>query len=210
MILAGGTSDHRLFFKSLRQEPWGSLGLTLAGGFFLTMNQHGVHQGRATESEPWFRHLKKRFARSSDFTKSAFPLFFFFLNICLFIWLRWVLVGSRGLFYCTVQALQLWCSPVAHGILVPWSGIKPMSPALQGRCWTTGPLGRYLAFPLLQGRVIWGGVGGEEHVGSSLPALVQGQLSAQPALETNTAPGISTRWRIKRSGYHGVILENWH
>ena len=84
MILAGGTSDHRLFLKSLRQEPWSSLGLTLAGGFFLTLNQHGVHQGRATESEPWFHHLKKRFARSSDFTKSASPLLFFFIFVCLF------------------------------------------------------------------------------------------------------------------------------
>ena len=37
MILAGGTSDHRLFFKTLRQEPWGSLGLTLAGVFFLAL-----------------------------------------------------------------------------------------------------------------------------------------------------------------------------
>ena len=87
------------------------------------------------------------------------PFFFLFLNIYLFIWLRWVLVGSRGIFYCSVPALQLWCSPAARGILVPWSGIKPMSPALQGRCWTTGPPGGYLAFPLLQERVIWGGVG---------------------------------------------------
>ena len=71
------------FFKSLRQEPWVSLGLTLAGVFFLALNQHGVHQGRATESEPWLHHLKKRTARSSDLTKSAFPLLFVYLFIYL-------------------------------------------------------------------------------------------------------------------------------
>ena len=87
MILAGGTSDRRLFFKTLRQEPWGSLGLTLAGVFFLTLNQRGVHQGRATESEPWFHHLKKRIARSSGFTKSAFPLLFLSFFKYLFIYL---------------------------------------------------------------------------------------------------------------------------
>ena len=102
MILAGGTSDRRLFFKTLRQEPWGSLGLTLAGVFFLTLNQRGVHQGRATESEPWFHHLKKRIARSSGFTKSAFPLLFFSFFKYLFIYLLWqVLVVAHGIFIAT-------------------------------------------------------------------------------------------------------------
>ena len=104
MILAGGTSDRRLFFKTLRQEPWGSLGLTLAGVFFLTLNQRGVHQGRATESEPWFHHLKKRIARSSGFTKSAFPLLFFSFFKYLFIylaslslsWVTWNLLLQRA------------------------------------------------------------------------------------------------------------------
>ena len=104
MILAGGTSDCRLFFKTLRQEPWGSLGLTLAGVFFLTLNQRGVHQGRATESEPWFHHLKKRIARSSGFTKSAFPLLFFSFFKYLFIylaslslsWVTWNLLLQRA------------------------------------------------------------------------------------------------------------------
>ena len=32
---------------------------------------------------------------------------------------------------------------VAYGILVPWSGVNPMSPELEGRFLTTGPLGKY-------------------------------------------------------------------
>ena len=39
-----------------------------------------------------------------------------------------------------VVALRLSCS-AACGILVPWSGIEPTSPALQGRFLTTGPPG---------------------------------------------------------------------
>ena len=40
-------------------------------------------------------------------------------------------------------ALGLSC-PMACGILVPWSGIKPASLALQGRFLTTGPPGKSL------------------------------------------------------------------
>ena len=42
---------------------------------------------------------------------------------------------------CLVVAHRLSC-PVACGILVPQPGIKPMSPALQGRFLTTGPPGK--------------------------------------------------------------------
>ena len=58
------------------------------------------------------------------------------------------------------------------------------------------------SFPSPSGESDLGRRGGdEEHAGSSLPALVQGQLSTQPALETSIAPEISTRWRIQRPGY---------
>ena len=33
-------------------------------------------------------------------------------------------------------------SPEAYGILVPWPGIKPLSPELKGRFLTTGPPGK--------------------------------------------------------------------
>ena len=60
-------------------------------------------------------------------------------------WLHWVLV----VFHCIILDLVLWCmdslivvlrlsSSVACGILVPWPGIKPVSPALQGGFVTTG------------------------------------------------------------------------
>ena len=53
--------------------------------------------------------------------------------------------------------------------------------------------------------MIWGGVGGEEHVGSSLSALVQGQLSAHPALETNTAPGEDLMLKLELQ-YFGRLM----
>ena len=40
-----------------------------------------------------------------------------------------------------VAAHRLSC-PAARGILVPWPGIKPASPALEGRFLTTGPPGK--------------------------------------------------------------------
>ena len=44
---------------------------------------------------------------------------------------------------CVTQTLQLWLScSTACGILVPQPGIKPVSPAMQGRLSTTGPPGR--------------------------------------------------------------------
>ena len=55
----------------------------------------------------------------------------FLKNIYLFIWLPWLLVAARGL-----------SCPVACGILVPWPGIEPTSPALEGRFLTTGPPGK--------------------------------------------------------------------
>ena len=65
---------------------------------------------------------------------------------------------------CGMQNLSLWCSgsaveaqrlicPTTCGILVPQSGIKPESPALEGRFLTTGPSRKsqyffLLAFPV--------------------------------------------------------------
>ena len=57
--------------------------------------------------------------------------FDFFLN-CLFSWLHWV---------SSVAAHGLSCL-VACGFSVAWPGIKPMSPALEGRFLTTGPPGK--------------------------------------------------------------------
>ena len=53
-----------------------------------------------------------------------------------------------GLCGCDSQTLQLWLAgmwhnlPVASGILVPWPGIEPTSPALEGEFLTTGPPGK--------------------------------------------------------------------
>ena len=64
----------------------------------------------------------------------------------LFIWLHRVLAASRGTFYHGSEALECAGSVVvAHGlnysatcgILVPWLGIEPVSPALRGGFLTT-------------------------------------------------------------------------
>ena len=76
-----------------------------------------------------------------------FPIYLF---IHLFIWLPWVLIASRRI--CVVSRRSCCCdqqTPVvgfglsaglcrlgcsaACGILVPWSGMEPVPPALQGR-----------------------------------------------------------------------------
>ena len=59
--------------------------------------------------------------------------------------------------HCSVWDLSLWCVDsviavhglscfAACGILLPWPGIKPPSPALQGRFLTTGPPGKSWQF----------------------------------------------------------------
>ena len=58
-------------------------------------------------------------------------LFFYFL-----------LFAVLGL-HCGTWSFSNCCTriywPVARGILVPWPGIKPTSPALEGRFWNSGP-----------------------------------------------------------------------
>ena len=76
--------------------------------------------------------------------------FFFFL-----IWLHWVLVVTHRIFpaSCRIFRCSGWAPEhvglvsaayrpscfLACGILVPWPGIEPVFPALQGRFLTTGP-----------------------------------------------------------------------
>ena len=94
--------------------------------------------------------------------------FFFFVNFYLCIWLCLLLVAARGFFVCRLLShcgtwapactgFLVWCVPVecvcsvvavcalhcptACGILVPQSGIKPISPALEGRFLIIGPPG---------------------------------------------------------------------
>ena len=62
---------------------------------------------------------------------SARPVYFFF-------WLRWVFVAAHWpLFWGHTSLLPEPC-----GILVPRPGMKPTSPALEGRFLTTGPPGK--------------------------------------------------------------------
>ena len=61
--------------------------------------------------------------------QTNFSLIFFFLT---FGWMGSVVVVLR------------LSHPAAYGILIPWPGIEPMSPALEGRFLTTGPPGNFL------------------------------------------------------------------
>ena len=73
------------------------------------------------------------------------PLFLFLLKKYLFIFgsvfSTWDLSLQR------TASLYFWCvgstdAPGHVGILLPWPGVKPTSPALEGRFLTTGPPGK--------------------------------------------------------------------
>ena len=80
-----------------------------------------------------------------------FPLFF---SIYLFGWscLRcstWDLcyiMWHLSLWHTTIVGMHGFSCPLGCGILVPWPGIKPSSPALQGGFLTTGLPGKSLFF----------------------------------------------------------------
>ena len=77
------------------------------------------------------------------------PLHFFFFNIYLLTWLRWVLAEAHRISLhhmgscIAAHRLYSWmrglCCPAACGSFVPWTGIEPAFPELQGRFLTVGP-----------------------------------------------------------------------
>ena len=76
------------------------------------------------------------------------PVYFlFFLNLFIYLtvsslsWGTWCLcwVTQDLSLQCIEGSMGLYESPIAYGILIPWAGIKPNSPLLQGGFWTTGP-----------------------------------------------------------------------
>ena len=65
----------------------------------------------------------------------------------VFIWLHWIwVVAHRIIFLGTgsVVAVRELSFLLARGILVPWPGMKPASPALDGGFLATGPPGKSL------------------------------------------------------------------
>ena len=67
----------------------------------------------------------------------------------LFIWLHWVWVTAHGIFcWASVRLLSVVADrlsgPSVYGILLPWTGIRLVSPALEGTFLTTGPPGKSL------------------------------------------------------------------
>ena len=71
-------------------------------------------------------------------------------QVALF-WMHWVFLAACGFSSCGAWAPEhvgsvvvvCWLScPTAGGILVPWPGIEPVSPALKGRLFITGPPGK--------------------------------------------------------------------
>ena len=64
-------------------------------------------------------------------------------------------VPILSMFYDFIYALTLF-GHAACGILVPWAGIKPMSPVLECGVSTTGPPGKSLEVPILKPGEIFG------------------------------------------------------
>ena len=56
--------------------------------------------------------------------------------------LIWAVLGRCCSAWVSLAVVHSLSCPMAHGILVPWSGIKPASPALAGGFFTTEPLGK--------------------------------------------------------------------
>ena len=84
--------------------------------------------------QTWYHKLSwyRNFTLDTEFTPKYFKLelvlaFDLFL-VFIYFWLPWVFVAARGL-----------SCPVACGILVVRPEIEPMSPALEGGSFTTGP-----------------------------------------------------------------------
>ena len=86
-----------------------------------------------------------------------------YLSFYLLIWLWQFLVAACRIFCCGTWTLEQadsvvvvggLCCSAAYGMLVPWPGIKPTSPALQGGFLTTGPpgrsLGTYFEYPSME------------------------------------------------------------
>ena len=117
------------------------------------------HLYRFSYSSYEWSHVVGGFLWLTSFLSMLFFLNTYFLFIYLFIWLCWVLVAACGIFSLqrmsfsscgawvpecvgsVVVACGLSC-PVACGILVPWPGMEPAFPALEGRFLTTGPPGK--------------------------------------------------------------------
>ena len=66
-------------------------------------------------------------------------LFSFFFIKKNFFWCTGSLLQHMG---CSLFAVCWLSCPMACGVLVPWLGIEPSSPALEGRFLTTGPPGK--------------------------------------------------------------------
>ena len=90
----------------------------------------GCHPTISSSVTP-FSSFPQSFPASGSFPMSRLFAYRYLMKHYSFIWLCWVFVAVPG----------AGC-PQAWGILVPWSGIKPVSPALEGRSLTSGPPGK--------------------------------------------------------------------
>ena len=96
----------------------------------LSLQIHSHREGGGELPLPVFQALKS----------SSFPSFFF-------LFFHWVFIAAHRLSLVAEHRSRVVvheCSCLAaHGILVPWPGVEPESPALEGRLFT-GPPGKSL------------------------------------------------------------------
>ena len=79
--------------------------------------------------------------KSPVYLKKKKPQLFIYLTVSSLSWGTWYLcwVTQNLSLQCIEGSMGLHESPIACGILIPWAGIKPNSPSLQGGFLTTGP-----------------------------------------------------------------------
>ena len=115
--------------------PWNKLGTLLDFVKLSETSKWRHHQYRAQPFTDSLCCIHWEFLED-DPDLSMPSVFFLFYGFYLF-WLYWIFPVAQVLPCST----SLSC-PAACGILAPWPGIEPGSPALQGRFLTTGPPGK--------------------------------------------------------------------
>ena len=133
--------------KHLGQWAWFLLGFCLAT--WLVRSWFSIQ-----ESNWGLQQWKRRVLTTGPSGKSRLWGFFkIYLAVLSQLQHSGCFVSVHRLSSCTVRAPEQWASIVtsqgltcsaAGGVLVPWLGIEPVSPALQGGFLTTGPPGKSL------------------------------------------------------------------
>ena len=101
-------------------------------------------------------------------------IYLFFIFIYLFMAVLGLSCGTQDPFIVTCRFFVVerrLSGPRASGILVPWPGIEPMFPALEGRFLTTGPPGKSPCISFLSTRKVFQEASGWSPLSPQWPEL---------------------------------------